>query len=412
MTEGRITVERPGFYRMTPEQYHGDCAPEPSLSSHIAHTMIAYSPRHAWFDHPRLNPLFVPRTATTEMEEGTILHRLLLGVGKDPVVIPADDWKGEAARRLRDRARSEGRIPVLRWRFNDLKRIAAAARRQLRGLIDQPDDVTKGHPECVLVWREQDAWCRAMVDWLVPRRGGPLIDLKFTGRSAAPEDWRRQAYDLGYDMQAAFYRRGFRAVFRRSPGPFVFVVVETAPPYGVAVNALTPEFEEIGELRVAKAIEMWRQCMASGQWPGYPRRVVHMDAPAYAFLQWGMQAERGDQQLRDRGLPGTHAAAIAGPNEPATSAPTELVDAPHAPSALSKREQTVLGVLRDARATLAVRNIGVKASLSVGAARQVLALLLARGLVTRTTDGRAHFYAAIDPSAGPVDAAGFQPGEH
>ena len=48
-------VPGPGIYPgISAADYHADCAPEPSLSSSIARTLLAQSPLHAYHAHPRM----------------------------------------------------------------------------------------------------------------------------------------------------------------------------------------------------------------------------------------------------------------------------------------------------------------------------------------------------------------------
>lgn len=76
--------------------YHADPCPSPSLSQSIAHTLITQSPRHARLEHPRLGGQ--QRASTKAMDEGAILHKLLLGAGADFEMVVADDWRTKAAK--------------------------------------------------------------------------------------------------------------------------------------------------------------------------------------------------------------------------------------------------------------------------------------------------------------------------
>jgi hypothetical protein len=62
------------------DAYHADPAPAPSLSSSIAKTILHQTPRHAWFEHPRLNPNFEPKD-DSKFDLGSVAHELLLGKG-------------------------------------------------------------------------------------------------------------------------------------------------------------------------------------------------------------------------------------------------------------------------------------------------------------------------------------------
>lgn len=297
-----MKVDRPGLYAMTEAAYHADPCPEPSLSASTAHALLTRSPLHAWTGHPRLNPNWRPREATEEMEEGSALHWLLLGgSGAEPVVVDSDSFRAKDAQAARDDARAAGRPPILRRRWNQLRRCAAAVRSELRRTLDAPPGVHVGDPEAVLVWKEDDLWCRAMVDWLPSGCADPvpLIDLKSLGRVASPEAFSRRMAEHGHDVQAAFYRRGFRAVFGREPGPMVFLAFERKPPYAVSRIACGAQAEELGESKVEEALRIWGRCLDRDDWPGFPRRVAFVEPPRWAETDWEMRRERGGRQLAD-----------------------------------------------------------------------------------------------------------------
>lgn len=293
-------IVEPGLYALSPEAYHADPCELPSLSASIAKAMLTFSPAHAWHAHPRLNPTYQASVPSAEMQEGTVLHWMLLGAGRPPLLVDAGDWRTNAAKDRRLEAQKHGRVAILRWRYRELRRVAAAVRRELRATIDVPEGVYRGVPEAVLVWREGEMWCRCMIDWLPTEMAEPpLIDLKFTTRAGTAEQFSRSVVDHGYDLTAAWYRRGFRAVFKREPGPYVFLNAETAAPNGVSRIVLGPEFEELGDSKVEAAIETWNTCIRRNDWPSYPRRLITADAPRYASQQWEAQSQRGTVQIRD-----------------------------------------------------------------------------------------------------------------
>ncbi len=77
---------------VTEAAYHADPCDRPSLSHSIAHTLVSESPRHAWIEHPRLGGNR-ERVSTRAMDDGAILHRLLLGEGAGFEMVMADDWR-------------------------------------------------------------------------------------------------------------------------------------------------------------------------------------------------------------------------------------------------------------------------------------------------------------------------------
>src|SRR5258708_36421550 len=107
---------------VTEAAYHSDPCVRPSLSSSIAHTLVTQSPRHAWLEHPRLGgskDSIAKRTKT--MDEGQILHKLLLGAGAKFEMVVADDWRTNASKESRAAIEAGGKIAVLAKNFEKLK---------------------------------------------------------------------------------------------------------------------------------------------------------------------------------------------------------------------------------------------------------------------------------------------------
>lgn len=287
-------IAAPGIYPdISPEAYRLDPCPAPSLSSGIAATLVTRSARHARHEHPRLNLAHAERAPTAAMEEGTALHAMLLGTPQDIAAVEAPDWRTKKAQEVAADARARGAIPILAHRLVELRECAAAVREQLADHAEWPDALDAGRPEVTLAWREGEAWCRARVDWLPDDRRRPLFDLKSTSGSAAPDAWERRLRD-DYATQAAFYCRGARALGLRPPA-MVFVVFESAAPYGVCLFQPDPALMHVAEQRVDEAVALWRECTKSGRWPGYPRRVCHVEAPGWMLARQEEQALRAQQ---------------------------------------------------------------------------------------------------------------------
>jgi len=89
-------ISAPGIYAIPAAQYHGDPAPEPSISASLIRMLLEASPLHAWRAHPRLGNCGEDRK-TAESDCGTAAHALLLE-GRDIVdVIDAPDWRTKVA---------------------------------------------------------------------------------------------------------------------------------------------------------------------------------------------------------------------------------------------------------------------------------------------------------------------------
>lgn len=266
-------------------QYHADkIADQPSLSSSVAHVLLTRSPAHAWTCHPRLNPDYEQEESAT-FDLGRTVHSLLLeGDGSNIVVVDADDWRTKAAKEQRDLARADGKTPLLARQYEQAMDMLEAVGEQILRLKVDPPVFQAGKAEQTLVWDEQGVTCRARVDWLRDDHR-TIDDFKTTAKSANPAVWSRGIFALGYDVQAAFYLRGLRAV-TGADAEFRFVVAETTPPYAVSVVALAPSALALANEKVDHAIRLWRRCLETNEWPSYPNAVAYAELPAYEEMRW------------------------------------------------------------------------------------------------------------------------------
>jgi hypothetical protein len=285
-------ITEPGLYDIPADDYHADPCPEPSLSASIAKIMIDQSPWHGWTEHPRLNPNF-SRDDDEKFDRGRVAHQVMLEGEANVEIIEANDWRKKEAIEAKEAAKALGKTPLLAKHWDAVVAMVAAARRQLAAMEEADDRAafTNGKPEQTIVWREGKVWCRALLDWL-PNAGRIFHDLKTTGASANPDAWGRTAYGIGADVQAGFYRRGIRAVLKIQNPEFRFKVIEASEPFALASIAFTPAALDLAERKALAAIELWRQCMETGEWPGYPKRTAYIDPPAYEEYRWLEREER------------------------------------------------------------------------------------------------------------------------
>lgn len=268
--------------------------PVASLNSSVAKLLITRSPLHAWMAHPRLNPNWKPEPSKEEFDIGTAAHALLLeGVDKmqefDPAQYPnqkgggvATGWTNKAIREARDAARAEGKIPVLVEQASAMRamvetaKTAFAANDDLKGYTIQGEG---GVSEHTIIWHEGGTYFRARLDRVSTDRK-LIVDYKTTD-CAEPNVFLRQIINMGYDIQAAFYLRALQ----RPDTKFVFMAQEVEAPYAVSFIGMPPSFVELGKRKVERAIALWRECMASGKWPGYGNRVQWAEPPEWAIAR-------------------------------------------------------------------------------------------------------------------------------
>jgi hypothetical protein len=279
-----------GIHALKASIYHGDPCERPSLSASIAHTLITSSPIHAWTQHPRLNPDYLPEEAE-HFDIGSAAHALLLEGQNGVEIVDAKDWRTAAAQDARAEARLNGRFPLLAKQWDDVQAMVAAALIQLRGVNVNPQPFTDGQPEQTLIWEDPDygVTCRARLDWL--HTDYAIIDDYKTAGNANPEAWSRRLFDQGCDVQAAFYLRGL-AVLTGVDADWRWCVQEKKPPYALTVMALAPPALELAQAKVEHALKLWRQCLEAGVWPGYPRDICFADLPPYEEARWLQKEER------------------------------------------------------------------------------------------------------------------------
>ena len=278
-----MLISTPGIYDISAEAYHSDPCAVPSLSSSIAKKLVRQSPMHAHHHHPRLGGAG-GRKPSSNMIEGTVLHALLLGKGADIVPVYADDFKTKAAQVARDEALAAGKTPIIAHKFDAMQEAVLVIRRRIVEHEDARLLFEPGKPEQVMVWQEGDTWFRSMVDWKLDDVRQPLVDLKGTGLSGAPDDWQRRLIEE-YAFQDAFYARGHRALYGITPPPMLFIVVEFEAPYGVSVLAPAPSLRQIANAEVERAILSWRHCVKADRWPGYMPKTFYVEAPIWAQRQ-------------------------------------------------------------------------------------------------------------------------------
>jgi hypothetical protein len=117
-----------------------------------------------------------------------------------------------------------------------------------------------------------------------------IVDLK-TAKSAHPDDFARDAWNLGYLGQAAWYTDGVKAATGRAL-PYFFVVVEKAAPFVVSVFQLPDDLIERGREQYVNLLARLALCETENRWPGYVDGIAPLELP-----RWVERSE--DEDLSD-----------------------------------------------------------------------------------------------------------------
>ena len=141
--------------------------------------------------------------------------------------------------------------------------------------------LAKGEAESSLYWTDEITGlkCRIRPDWLFD---GGMADLK-SCVSASKADFAKAVANLGYDIEAAFYVDGMKAVTGKSVD-FFFIAVEKTAPYTTACYKASQEMIEIGRAKYRGGLELLKWCQENKQYPGYQPNgeIETIDLPRWA----------------------------------------------------------------------------------------------------------------------------------
>jgi hypothetical protein len=281
-------ITEPGIYAIDDDNYHADALCEsPSLSSTIARLLVQRSPRHGWYEHPRLNPVQEEKKVKT-MDVGSAMHALLLGHGRDIEVLDYPTWATKASKADRDQARDLGRIPLLTHVYERAVKLVAAAHEQINGFEELAGLFDGALFEHAVVWQEFGGiWCRAKLDILKEFPDFIAdVDFKSTDKIASPQTVGRQVFSMGYDVQKAFYRRGLRRMFPHKPIRTFVMAQEREGPGAITVVEPDEQVIALADKKAVVGMKLWAQCLSTGEWPAYPPVITTLQLPPWVERDW------------------------------------------------------------------------------------------------------------------------------
>lgn len=322
-----VEVPKVGIFEGIPNaEYHGG----PGISK-SGLDIIRRSPMHYKASRD------VKKESTTAQREGTIIHDLVLEPGTfyeryakpfDPAWAPGaitttdeikDRLKGLGLKVSGVKAELKARLqeadPRVRF-MDDVKAdyeakvghmelitaeeyakahaIAAAIKAHpIAGKLLAPD---AGVAELSCYWTDEKTGvlCRCRPDFW--RHDDIVVDLKTTV-DASPEGFSKSIESWRYHVQDAFYQDGIAAAIfqsgsdRKPPKAFVFVAVEKAAPYAVAVYRLDSDSVSIGRREYRENLDTYAACSGANVWPGYGDKIQAIGLP-----EWRIRRELGGEE--------------------------------------------------------------------------------------------------------------------
>ena len=133
----------------------------------------------------------------------------------------------------------------------------------------------EGPVETPIYFIDKDEWveCRALPDKWVPGEG-VVVDLKTTS-DVSPHGFSRSITKYQYHIQAAHYLEATGGT------RFVWVVVETTPPFEVRTYELDPESLARAKAIRAATIQEIRECETSGNWGQICNQIETLQLPSW-----------------------------------------------------------------------------------------------------------------------------------
>lgn len=143
----------------------------------------------------------------------------------------------------------------------------------VNAIAEDPDAralLEAGMAEATALWSDPETGlpCKARIDFYRPDIE-TVVDFKST-RDARKWAWSRSAETYAYYRQDPMYRDGLIALghgVRR----FVFVVVESVPPYLLKLYELDAADVQQGRIENSANLRTLARCLMTNTWPGYER---------------------------------------------------------------------------------------------------------------------------------------------
>lgn len=143
-----------------------------------------------------------------------------------------------------------------------------------------------GDPEVSVYW-EQDVdgekiQAKGRVDRLALLPSGEVVavDLKTTSGPLTPDHISKTVATYGYHRQSWWYVHGL-AEQGLAVSAFVFVFVQTQPPFLCTAVTLDAEAEALGKRECELAARIYRNCKRDNVWPSYSQDIEEVGLPLW-----------------------------------------------------------------------------------------------------------------------------------
>ena len=255
--------------QLTAEQHHAMRAKPGMPIDELREAMLTKSVLHDFAPSPwkwRNSP---PRETTRNMTIGSLFDCLVTTPEETEklfAVSPFPDFRTKEAREWRDTQAASGRTVITTAELAQADTMAWVLRYRHADLLDKASFQVPCHAD---VEAEGMTFPVGGLFDLLPDPEGPfhdcIVDIKTTS-SVHPRQWVRTMAQWRYDVQAGLYTM----LARENSLPrtrFVFLAIETDPPYESATYVLDPDDVAAGGEWANTQIMRWARCLRDDKWP-------------------------------------------------------------------------------------------------------------------------------------------------
>lgn len=216
-----------------------------------------------------------PKEPTSSMMFGSLIHSLYLPAAG----LSFDDQFAVVDERITDKVRDAhaGKHLIKRDVYESASKAVASlnSHKMAQSLLCKTTSI-----EGAMEFERRGLQCKAKPDAICADHG-TVWDLKTTSDVSASE-FSKAIFNYSYHCQAEFYLEACRRC-GLDVDSFCFVVVETNPPYEVAVYELSQNAIELGRETNERNLDLLIQCLETDIWPGVSESIEIIDMPKWAY---------------------------------------------------------------------------------------------------------------------------------
>jgi len=271
--EGYIPSLSEGWRFISNDDYHHK---EPYSQALSKSGLVAFARSPAHFKASQDSE--EPTEPSHDMELGTVFHHLLLEPEKANWVLWKEPRRGKAWTDFKEKHADKVILTEEEVTMLFLMRDSILSIKSIEALMSLNDKQI----EASGFWKESDIWCKSRPDYM-SGIAGVIADVK-TCADASPEGFGRQAANLKYHWQAAWYTLGLERL-TGAKLDFLFLCVEKKPPYAAVCYRATPEMIELGRQEIAELLPYYKECLEKDVWPGYAgsHDIMNLELPGWAY---------------------------------------------------------------------------------------------------------------------------------